>query len=129
MCSQNDATDQHDKIRRLVVDDIRIFNFEADYCRNTDEFRALYPDKWTTGPYYDECWLDNDMGYNSPGGDVIKLVKEIEAMAHYGDRLPIGVFVIHTSNPVAAHEIATALNNAHYKVRRVDANDYLYFAP
>ena len=107
-------------MRRLVIDDMRVFNFDADYCRTTDEFRKLYPNEFATEPHYDEVWLDNDMGYEPNTlklrEEVKYLVNEIESLAAEGHKLPIDMFVIHTSNHYAGAQMYEALKKW-YNVR------------
>jgi hypothetical protein len=103
-------------MKRLIIDDIRVFDFEADYCRTVGDFRDMYDD-WDsrdTWPAYDECWLDNDMGYNPHTleleEEVKILVNEIEEHAAEGMLLPIKAFVIHTSNYYAGAQMYEALH-------------------
>src|SRR6185503_4768669 len=107
---------------RLVVDDVRFFDFPALYCRTTDEFREMFAEK-ETQPHFDEVWLDNDMDefYEN---DVQVLAEEIEEMAFTGDMLPIDKFVIHTGNGKAA-EYMIELLSPFYEVERVNAMEHL----
>ena len=110
-------------MKRLVIGDSRVFDFEADYCRSTDAFRRMYPTLYpakfeiTLLPHYDECWLDYDRERPAFGGEVSKLVDEIEAFAAKGYLLPIDTFVIHTSDTLERDRMYDALK-AWYKVIR-----------
>ncbi len=109
-------------MKRLVIDDVRIFTFDADYCRSTDEFRQMYTNM-PLSTHYDECWLDNDMG-GAPGGDVSYLANAIEYLAATGYFFPIDTFVIHTANPVEGRKMYQALHKW-YNVRTEDASKYI----
>ena len=102
-------------MKRLVIGDTRVFEFDADYCRSADDFRRMYPTLYPSKfeiallPHYDECWLDYDREAPAFGGEVSKLVDEIEAFASRGYLLPIDTFVIHTSDTVERDRMYDAL--------------------
>jgi hypothetical protein len=110
-------------MKRLVIGDSRVFDFEADYCRSADDFRRMYPTLYPAKyeiallPHYDECWLDYDREQPAFGGEVRSLVEEIEAFAAKGYLLPIDTFVIHTSDTFERDQMYDALKDW-YKVIR-----------
>jgi hypothetical protein len=66
-------------MKRLVVGDSRVFDFEADSCRSTDDFRRMYPTLYPSKfairlPHYDECWLDYDREQPAFGSDLRKFI-------------------------------------------------------
>jgi len=110
-------------MKRLVIGDRRVFEFDADYCRSADDFRRMYPTLYPSKfeiallPHYDECWLDYEREAPAFGGEVSKLVDEIEAFAAKGYLLPIDTLVIHTSDTVERDKMYDALKDW-YKVIR-----------
>jgi len=100
----------------LVVDDQRVMRFEATYAR-----RLEVAEEWLYSQAWDEVWLDHDLDmslasldefhkYTDYGGYNIRpLIRKIEEDAHNGIILPVGMFVIHTGNPVGQDWIAQAL--------------------
>ena len=74
-------------------------------------YPTLYPAKFEIGllPHYDECWLDYDRATPAFGGEVIKLVDEIESFASKGYLLPIDTFVIHTSDTIERDKMYASL--------------------
>lgn len=89
------------KKNTLVVDDVRNMIFDATTVRTSAEgLEALYSQPW------DEVWLDHDLGF---ADDIRPLVRKVEADAHDGIILPVGMFIIHTGNPVGRWWVAKAL--------------------
>lgn len=100
----------------LVVDDVRVMKFEATYAR-----RLPVAEEWLYSQPWDEVWLDHDLDFSLAtiaeaqewvvaGGYTIRpLIRKIEEDAHNGIILPVGMFVVHTANPVGMEYIAAAL--------------------
>lgn len=106
-------------MKRLVVDDIRVFTFDAKYVRTVKEAIALL----SKDGNWDEVWLDHDMG--SMSADVDVLANWLEEKAFAGEVLPIGEFIVHTANSVGRQRIIAALDKF-YPVRSVNAADYVF---
>lgn len=96
----------------LVVDDVRTLKFEATTVRRLPQAEAaLYSQPW------DEVWLDHDLEFSlteQESRDMFEynirpLVRKIEEDAHNGIILPVGIFIIHSANPVGKEWIAQAL--------------------
>ena len=110
-------------MKRLVIGNDRVFTFDADYCRSTEQFRGMYPTLYpamfniTLLPHYDECWLDYEREEVAFGRDVVVLVNEIEELASKGYLLPVDTFVIHTSNTIERDQMYDSLKDW-YKVQR-----------
>lgn len=101
-------------MKRLVIDDVRIMNFDCTYARNSEEGIADLFEPW------DEVWFDHDLG----GDDTIyPVILYIMETAFYGRILPLGKVVIHTDNPVGRAMIEQQLGR-YYKVVHVNAADY-----
>ena len=109
----------------FVIDDLRIFAFDAEYARNsTDGTRYLNALLDKDGEL-DELWLDHDLGWNGAKFDDIRpVVAWMEELAFNGIMFNIGLIVIHTANPAAVNWMKMALE-PYYEVRVADANDYL----
>jgi hypothetical protein len=105
-------------MRRLVIDDLRVFAFDAVYARSSVAgVGALYDEPW------DEVWLDHDLG----GDDTIMpVVDTLVFAARFREPFDIGTIVIHTSNPPGRKNIRLALERF-YKLRDVylDAQTFL----
>lgn len=85
----------------LVVDDYRTMKFDATTVRTLDRaISFLYSKPW------DEVWLDHDLDGRE---DIMPLIKKVEADARNGIILPVGIFIIHTGNPVGRMRMAQAL--------------------
>lgn len=100
------------KQNTLVVDDVRTMRFEATTVRRLPEAeKALYSQPWQ------EVWLDHDLEFSLTAHEakdmyeynIRPLVRKIEADAYAGKLLPVGMFVIHSANPVGKEWIAQAL--------------------
>jgi len=92
----------------LVVDDIRNHVLDAVYARTPEEgLQKIISEPW------DEVWLDYDMGGVKTN---LMIVKKLEELAQVNSiLLPIGRFVLHTSNPVG-REIMRSYLESYYKV-------------
>ena len=90
----------------LVIDDLRIFEFDAVYARTSDEaIRVL-----TGQCIWDEVWWDHDLGGASGSDDVRPVLAFLEERWAWDEdaRDEIGLHVIVTSNPPAASYLAAA---------------------
>lgn len=107
-------------MKRLVIDDLRTFTVPVTaYARTLDEARRLlFAEPW------DEVWLDYDMGLTMAADTLRPLILEVEALAHSGQFLPVGTFVIHTANPDGRMAMRQALS-PFYVIREVLAGSYL----
>jgi NAD+-processing family protein with receiver domain len=87
-------------VRRLVIDDLRVFEFDATYARSPEfGLHLLLNCEW------DEVYLDHDMGAR----DTKAICATLEAMAEEDREPPIGKVLIITANPVAAEWMRRAL--------------------
>ncbi len=111
------------EIKRLVIDDCRVFEFKADYCRTTDAFRNMF-EYSEDAPHYDEVWLDNDMG-QGPFNNVEYLVDEIIELAKEGNLLPIDKFIVHTGNGRAGKAMVKALRKFYPVQREYDPENFM----
>jgi hypothetical protein len=103
-------------MNRLVIDDIRVFQFDATYLRDSSAaFDIIISQHW------DEVWLDHDMGNQGP--DLGVLCNQIESFSQE-NRLDVDVFMIHTSNPVARLDMFMALS-PYYRVELKNATDFV----
>lgn len=96
----------------LVVDDVRTMKFDATYARTLKEAASLlFSQPW------DEVWLDHDLDFSLADREqylrheytIRPLVARVEKLAHEGTVLPVGMFILHTSNPVGRRWVAAAL--------------------
>lgn len=103
----------------LVVDDRRLFAFDAHYARTAAAGVAAL----SAGQEYDEIWLDHDLG--EPPREIWPVVELLEQLAHE-NRFPVrGAILVCSDNPAGAERIRLALERSGYQVRRVDAKPYL----
>lgn len=102
--------------RRLVIDDLRVFNFEADYARDLDEAWKMLDDAYFQDAIgekgYDEIYLDHDLGCEET---IRPIVSVFEECGFEGKPYPVGKFIIVTSNPVGFSWMMSALKD-HYDV-------------
>lgn len=102
-------------MKRLAVEDLRIYNFDCTYARTlADADRLLFGQAW------DEVWLDWDMGgiWGSNGIDSRHLVERLAREA-----APIGRIVVATQNMEGRAIIQAALAGL-YELAIVTGNDY-----
>lgn len=113
----------------LVVDDVRTLKFDATTVRRLPQAEAaLYSQPW------DEVWLDHDLEMSLTYEEATRLdeynirplVRKIEEDAYNGIILPVGIFIIHSANPVGKEWIAQALL-PWYTVAVTHAHDWLAF--
>lgn len=104
----------------LIIDDERRFFFEAEYARTLLEANRLL----LGGREWDQVWLDFDLGSQVTTAG---LARQVERMAQGGIILPVGVFVLHTGNPVGREELHRALDHWYNVVDR-DAGRYIAHA-
>lgn len=104
----------------LVIDDVRTFNFDADYARNSYEgLRALKT------KVYDEVWLDHDLAMLDGSDDTIsRVVNYLEYLAWRRTPYPAKRIVIHTANPKGRERMVQALEK-YYPIEVVWAPDYM----
>jgi hypothetical protein len=108
----------------LVIDDERIFKFEAEYHRTSkDGIAALNRRR-----KIDELWLDHDLSGVDKG---TKVTDWLAARAADGNPVEIGRIVLCTANPSGADTMCRTLRRWDYNVVRplwseVDSHiDYL----
>jgi hypothetical protein len=104
----------------LVIDDLRVFKFDATYARNLYEADFHVRDS-LHGKFWDEIWLDNDLG---PDEEVYSLVVRLEELAFNGKLLNVGKIYLHSDNIVARNKMFQALN-PFYNVEIVKAASLL----
>lgn len=108
-------------MRRLVIDDNRTFDFEADHARTVIEALILL-DKGK----YDEIWWDHDLGQEN-GGDTIGIANYL--VQKRWD--PECKMIVHTANPVGRVNLVAILSQL-YKVEELPfflLKDYLVKEP
>jgi hypothetical protein len=99
----------------LVVDDLRMFPFEAVYARTSAE--AIDIMVKADPEWIGQLWLDHDLG----GEDTtMRVVDYLMERAFYDWPLDIEQVYVHSDNPPGCETITRALSR-HYKVTRVDA--------
>lgn len=107
---------------RLVIDDLREFNFPVKYARTSKNGIHLLKLYAAKGQTIDELWLDHDLG----GDDTIyPVIHFLEEKAHFEEPIPIDVIYIHTSNPVGRQMMKTALDRYYPKVYIIDPRPFL----
>lgn len=115
----------------LVIDDIRAFRDRrpARYIRTSQEaldFFETAPDQFAT---FDEVWLDHDLGEKTGRIDDIMRVVDFFCERAFNDNpVNVGVFVIHTSNPVGRAQMKTSLEHFGYRTRFAQADVDFYAA-
>jgi hypothetical protein len=90
----------------LVIDDLRVFEFDAVYARTSDDAIAILCGTLA----WDEVWWDHDLG-DAGGNDDVRPVLSFleERLASDADaRAAIGLHVIVTSNPAGERYLAAA---------------------
>ena len=94
----------------LVIDDVRVMDFECEYARNSQEgaYKLAFNGPW------DEVWFDHDLG----GDDTTRsIVIGLESAAMMNMKIPkIGKCIVHTSNSSARNWLVDGLKNAGYEV-------------
>lgn len=110
----------------LVIDDLRSFDpnreqATVEYARDADSGIGKLRSALADDVFYDELWLDFDLGEDDRGPlDVMPVVRELEQEPEYARVL--GSVFIHTSSPVGASRIAAALGSPGvYEAYRVSA--------
>lgn len=112
----------------LIIDDLRDFKDDRPALvarTSADGIKALQDAK-SSGTTITELWLDHDLGILASGeeDDIKPVILELEGSAVWDDPYPIEHIFVHTSNPVGADMIVSALSR-HYSVSRVFAGDQL----
>lgn len=105
----------HTKKNTLVIDDVRVFNFEATYARNPQDAIIQIRDN---GPW-EFCFWDHDLGSSLDENVTIYpvLMMVLEA-AFYGSPFQLGKCFIHTDNPVG-RDVLRQLEK-YYEVHHID---------
>jgi len=86
-------------VKRLVIDDNRTFDFEADHARTViDALIALDKVK------YEEIWWDHDLGTEN-GGDTIGIANYLVSKRWNLDCK----MIVHTANPVGRANLVAIL--------------------
>ena len=100
----------------LVVDDLRIFTFDAVYARTSGEaLRLLQSQPWA------ELWLDHDLGgYDT----VVPVLDRMCELAFERTPVDVGLVIIHSSNP-AARRLLPVLERYGYRARGLGAAPWL----
>jgi hypothetical protein len=117
-------------MQRLLVDDSRTFTdpgYAHRRARTSAEALEVLAELHTEDLFLDELWLDHHLG-DAPGGGsdtTVPVVDYLAQCAATGAPYPIGVVVVHTSDPDAARDLLTTLRQYGYKTRRVAVRDAL----
>ena len=99
----------------LVVDDVRIFEFDATYARTSEEGLALLESR----QMWNEIWLDHDLG----GDDTtVPVVDRMCELAHAGTGVRVLKVFVHSSNPAAENLVRTLVRYG-YNAYRKDPSD------
>lgn len=110
-------------MKRLVIDDVRVMNFDCTYARTSKEAISILESDWT----WDEVWFDHDLGGEYGHFDrydtVMPVITWFEENIFFGNKPAIDLVVIHTANP-AGRKVIDAVLTRHYPVRHVDAMEY-----
>lgn len=107
----------------LVIDDFRTMSFPATTVRTLEAGTvAVYSQPW------DEVWLDHDLEFALPQREertynIRPLIEQIVEDAESGVILPIGQFLIHSSNWGGRLFMKEKLS-PFYPVKMVDAGDW-----
>lgn len=102
---------------RVVIDDLRTFNFEAQYHRNLGEATTWLWHLVADNIRVDELYLDHDLG----GDDTTRPVALCLAkLAFNGDAPEIYKIYIHTKNTVGRDWLFSTLNK-YYDCEIIDA--------
>lgn len=99
----------------LVIDDLRVFPFDATYARTSAAALEVLeaPGGWG------QVWFDHDLG----GDDTtIPVLDRLAELAHGGRPVRIDLAVVHTSNPPGRDVLRRTLTRWGYTVRVVDAS-------
>lgn len=110
-----------DRRLTVLIDDLRSFR-DGRSCRiarTTKDGVALL--RAVRSLHIDDLWLDHDLGSDRRTGrafTIMPVVEELVGAAEAGRAYAIDEIVIHTSNPVGAMAMWTALRGAGYRVRR-----------
>ena len=99
------------EIRRLVVDDWRVFGFPATYARTDED--AIY---YLQTEAWDEVWLDFDLGQD--GHQRIMTTVPVAIYLEKNYKPSIQRIYVHSDNPAGASYLVRALERW-YDVRRV----------
>jgi hypothetical protein len=97
----------------LVIDDVRIMDFQCSYARNVEQ--AMFALFDITHPFaYDEVWFDHDLG----GDETIRpVVNKIHEAVYFGDDMAIiRKAIVHTSNPPGRDWIIAGLKECNIPV-------------
>lgn len=119
----------------LLIDDLRHFRQkildtlpDGSYvriCRTVESaLETLHYDQRE----WDQVWLDHDLGEDKDGTavDVMTVLDYIERRARLGHEIPVGNYIVHTSNGVGATNIVRALGSIGRSSIVVDAKDFLF---
>lgn len=117
-------------MQRLLVDDTRTFTDDGYAHRRahtSQEALDVLAELHTEDLFLDELWLDDDLGAGADGApdSTIPVLDYLSQCAATGAPYPIGVVVVHTTDPSAAATLVTGLKQYGYRVRRVSAADWL----
>lgn len=102
---------------RVVIDDLRTFNFEAKYLRTFHEADSFMAVAHTEDKLIDELYLDGDLGIT---GTIHKIALTIADLAYNGMPCNIGKIFIHTGNPIIRDWLYSTLNK-YYDCEIIDA--------
>jgi len=103
------------KLKRLVVDDIRIPEFPATIARTAHEALDMI-----VAEHWDEVWLDHDADFVQ-GPDYSWTTKQIRDLGYKDQKPSVGLFVLHSANMHGRQEMRTHLQRW-YKV--IDIEQY-----
>lgn len=113
-------------MKRLIIDDLRIFHFEdAVYARTSAE---AIDQLFNHGPW-EQVWWDHDLGGDDTAVRVLNwILYESDAKAlttWFSEQLEAAEHYVHTANPVGADRISGQLRDWGCTVTVLDAQPML----
>ena len=117
-------------MQRLLVDDSRTFldpGYAHRRAHSSAEALEVLAELHSDDLFLDELWLDDHLGDLPDGGtdSAMAVVDYLARCTAGGAPYPIGVVIVHTSDPDGAATMLTSLKQYGYRTRRVAARDHL----
>lgn len=110
----------------LLIDDARTFRAPVPHVRARTSAAGLAALHVLREKPDGELWLDHDLGMVDGRPDtILPVLDQLARAASDGDPYPVGVVVVHTSNPVGAATMLRVLDRWGYPTRRVSAGAHL----